>query len=1090
MNGFYRRILTGLLILAAFSSPALARQPGSGITISRDGASLPDLFMEIHNQTGYFFYYNEKDLAGAHKVNIHVVDAALETVLDLCFANQPIRYELQDRTIIVKLKNPTPPVPAPLPDIRGTVKDDNGQFVEGATVAAGDHATSTDKNGYFELHQIPAKTVSIAVSSVGYESQTIPLSGRLEFTIVLKKSVSKLDDVQVIAYGTTTERLNTGNVSTVKAETIARQPVSNPLAALEGRVPGVYIQQNTGVPGGGFNVMIRGQNSLRNSIGDNGNLPLYIIDGVPYTSESISSASISTVTQYGSPLSAINPGDIESINVLKDADATAIYGSRGANGVILIETKKGRAGKTKVEFNGYGGIEKVTRMMDLLNTSQYLEMRHEAFANDGQVPGPTTYDINGTWDTSRYTNWQKDLIGGTAHIYDGQIGVSGGAANTQFLAGAGFHREGSVFQGNYADQKISAHLNLNHKSENQRFIITISSNFIDDNNNLPNYDVTSRALTLAPDAPALYDQNGNLNWEGSTWVNPLSYVNQIYTADTKNLIASSVVSYRLLRSLKIKVNLGYTNLQMEEFSTNPLSSLNPAYLNQTASASKSNSSYNTWIIEPQVEYQADFKKAKWNLLLGSTFQQSINSLQTINGSGYTSDALLGNFLAAPFINILASAYDQYKYTSFYGRINYNFDEKYLINISGRQDGSSRFGPGNRFATFGAVSAGWIFSKESLFKKCNYLSFGKIRASYGTTGSDLIHNYGYFDSYSSTNYPYDNVNGLVPTQIANANYQWETNTKFEMGVELGFLKDRILLMASWYDNHSSNQLVGYPLSPTAGFPSVQYNLPAVVRNSGIEFDLSLTPVKKDIFSWTTSLNLSLPSNKLLSFPNIEGSSYANTYVVGKSLFIKNLYNLTGVDAQTGVYSFKDVNKDNAITTPEDLLALKKTGGDAYGGFQNVIRYKGFEISFLLQFVKQSGDNYMFSFAMPGAWNFVGSAGNQPVLVLDRWQSAANQKSIQQFSENYGSAAASAYSMARFSSDYSISDASFIRLKNLSLSYRFPVTMLQKLHFQSLRIYVLGQNLFTLTRYLGLDPETLNGFSLPPLKVLTMGIQFNF
>ena len=312
------------------------------------------------------------------------------------------------------------------------------------------------------------------------------------------------------------ERLNTGDVSTISAQTIAEQPISNPLEAMEGRTPGIVITQQTGITGGGFFVQIRGQNSI-----SSGNNPLYIVDGIPYPSVPLSAYETSSgTTNGGNPLSSLNPSDIESISILKDADATAIYGSRGANGVVLITTKKGKSGATKTDAAFYMGTGHITRGMDMLNTPEYLQMRNEAFINDGEIPTVATAPDLLAWDSSRYTNWEKTLIGGNSEIIDAQASLSGGSTNTQFLFGLGYHHETTVFPGDFGNNRMSGHLNLNHSSADQKLKLSLFANYSLFNNHLMGGDPTVEALTTPPDSPPPYDSTGKINWAGGTFDNP------------------------------------------------------------------------------------------------------------------------------------------------------------------------------------------------------------------------------------------------------------------------------------------------------------------------------------------------------------------------------------------------------------------------------------------------------------------------------------------------------------------------------------------------------------------------------------------
>ncbi|MBA4053751.1 MAG: SusC/RagA family TonB-linked outer membrane protein, partial [Marivirga sp.] len=853
-----------------------------------------------------------------------------------------------------------------------------------------------------------------------------------------------------------------------------------PLAAMQGRVAGLEVTQLTGVPGGNFTVRIRGQNSIAN-----GNDPLYIIDGVPYTSTPMSSnyTSQNIYFEGTSPLNNINPGDIESIEVLKDADATAIYGSRGSNGVILITTKKGSPGRTQVSANYYSGLGKVSSKIDLLNTEQYVEMRNEAFQNDGQVPNASNAPDLTTWEQNRYTDWQKELLGGTAHYNDAQVSVSGGSDQLQFIAGGGYRKETTVFPGDNDFQRISGHLNLTNTSRDGRFKSSFTVNYTNSHTDFVARDLTREAMTLPPNAPALYKDNGELNWDNSTGysqslLHPLAYLKRRFDSQTNNLMANAALSYEVLPGLEILANMGYTQVNTNSITKIPKSSFSPA-LSQTLPNESifSTNDFKNWMIEPQVKWNKQVSDHRINVLAGATFLEQTSDALAMAGTGFVTEALMDNLRAASNIYIYSDVYSQYRYHAIFGRINYQFKDRYILNVTGRRDGSSRFGPGNQFANFGAIGGAWLFSKEEFMTSLPFLSTGKLRASYGSSGNDQLGDYQYLDTYSSSGKYYD-VQGLRPVRLSNADFAWESNKKLEAALELGMLKDRITVEFCYYNNRASNQLVGFALPPTTGFTNVQGNLPAVVENAGVELQLHTTNVDAKEFTWTTSLNLSVPRNTLIEFPNLESSpDYANTLVVGEPLNIRKRYTYSGIHPQTGLYTVEDLNGDGFFSL-DDRTILQFIGRNFYGGIGNTFEYKGLRLDVLFQYVDQTAPNYISSWIIPP-----GFAMNQPAYVLDRWQREGDLASVQKFTtSSSGFIALNNYG----NTENAATDASFLRLKNISLSYSLPDNLLKKINIQTLRVYVQGQNLFTLTEYRGLDPETGNLF-LPPLKIITGGIQ---
>ncbi|WP_291131196.1 SusC/RagA family TonB-linked outer membrane protein [Flavobacterium sp. UBA7682] len=982
--------------------------------------------------------------------------------------------------------------------IRGTVSDANGalpgvtvtvkkalrsfdsaqdRLAQGDNPKTSDNSVITDEKGKYTIDA--AEGDVLVFSYIGYKDVAVTVAVDSVVNVTMTEDATTLKEVTINAgYYTVKDKERTGSIAKITSKDLDNQPVTNVLAAMQGRMAGVSITQTSGVPGSGFDIKIRGQNSLRAE----GNSPLYLIDGVPYSSESIgNSRTTSIMPTVANPLNSINPTDIESIEVLKDADATAIYGSRGANGVVLITTKKGKQGKTRFTANVSQGAAKVTKFMKLLNTEQYLAMRNEGFANDGVSPGFSDYDVNGTWDQNRYTDWQKELLGGTVSYKDANASVSGGSATTQFLVSGTFHDETTVFPGDYGYKRGVLRSNINHASENNKFRMSLSTGYTVQDNNQPAIDLSRTALQLAPNAPALYNADGSLNWEGSTWVNPLASLDGKYRTKTYDFIANSLLSYSILPGLEVKSSFGITDTKHDETRTTPSTIYDPAY---EAGPEYSNLLVNTvarrsWIAEPQVSWLKQWKYGKTELLAGGTFQQQKNSRVLQSGDGFASNSLIYNLASAFSVTVSQDQQTDYKYQAFFGRFNYSYKDKYIVNLTARRDGSSRFGPGKQFATFGAVGSAWLFGEESFVKDKSILSFGKLRGSYGTTGNDLIGDYQFLDTFLSSGVSYNGVIGLQPTRLYNPNFGWETNKKLEVALEAGFFKDRIFMTVGWYSNRSSSQLVGIPMPATTGFPTLQGNLDATVQNSGTEITLRTVNFQNGNFGWTTNFNISFSKNKLLSFPNLESSTYRNQFVIGEALNIQRVYHYTGLDPQTGVYTFADMNGDGMLS-PLDKQVVKDFNPSFFGGLSNQLNYKRWQLDFMLQFVKQ--DNYT-SVVMAG---LPGTMGNQPVEVLQHWQNAGDSAGSQIYSTGYNGAALDAY-YNYYESDGAIGDASYVRLKNVALSYKIPEKWL---FGASCKVSLEGQNLLTFTSYKGRDPEFSAYGYLPPLKIFTAGLQFTF
>ncbi|MGY3212458.1 SusC/RagA family TonB-linked outer membrane protein [Mucilaginibacter sp. HD30] len=1002
--------------------------------------------------------------------------------------------------------------------ISGTVTDQQNEPVPGVTVTyPGTRLQSaTDEMGHFMMPVTSGLGV-LRFTFTGMTTQEVDFTGKKEIRVVMLKSNNKLDEIQVVAYGTNTRRYNLGSVSTVSAEDIGKQAVSNPLEALQGRVPGLSVSATSGVPGAAFNVQIRGQNTIRSSsttsLAPRDN-PLFIIDGVPFAPQNTSVNQFNSIAAPGlggvfnnpyggiSPFNSINPADIESMEVLRDADATAIYGSRGGNGVILITTKKGRAGKTDFNLNVRSGVSFVGHTMPMMNTEQYLAMRKEAFANDGLVPSATLYDPAYApdltiFDQNRYTDWKKFSMGKTAQNTNAAASLSGGNTNTQFRLGAGFNRDTYIFPGDFADQRATFSANMHHAALNRKFTADFTINYGYGKNNSSGSASALMAAMLEPNSPELLDSNGNpvFNYQGVildgsyAGGNPYSYLKRLYSITNTNLSGNLLLSYEILKGLTFRSSLGYNTFANNEYTNTPKTTLSPN-VNPVSTARFGRNDLTTWILEPQLEYRKNMGHHMVNVLAGTTFQRNGSARTDTYASGYIDDRLLGSISGA-VTSSTSDAYNEYKYNAIFARVSYRYDGKYLLNINGRRDGSSRFGPSRQFGNFGSVGAGWIFSEEKIVRnKLPILSYGKLRASYGITGSDLISDYQFLPRWSPTINPYGGNLGYTAENLFNPQLSWASTKKLEFGLETGLFKDRLLFTSVWFRNRSGDQLVTTQLPSQAGFGSVYENWGAVVQNSGWEFTLHGAILNKAALIWNSSFNLTIPSNKLLSFPGIELSNYSILYFVGRSLGTVTGFNYAGVNPATGLFQFTAADGQLTSTPVRSTLGrlndydfIGSTDPKFYGGWLNSFQYKGFQLDVFLEFKKQMGRNYLAQ-----AYAYLpGQEVNLPVSFLDRWRAPGQEATLQRLSTQYTQAYTAANNFIASSGAYG--DASYIRFKTATLSYNLPRSLSAKWGMQGLRIYATAQNLFTITGYQGNDPETQNFYGVPPLKAFSFGLNIN-
>ncbi|MCJ8208864.1 SusC/RagA family TonB-linked outer membrane protein [Mucilaginibacter sp. RS28] len=1091
-------MLTFSISLFAFTKTSGQTITSTTVNLKIQNETLKEALRKIQDQSGFNIFYSSATVDVKKRVSVNNQGASVANTLDQVLKNTGLSYRQEGKSIIIyPTGNPTDK-DIQIRRVSGMVVDEEGQPLPGVTILLKSSrmaSTATDVNGHFGI-DISNDNEILVFSLIGHKTQEVTAKSIIAgIKIVMHPISASLNEVQVIGYGTTTRALNTGSVSSITAKDIANQPVSNPLSAMQGKLPGVQITQNNGLPGAGFRVQIRGVGSI-----NSGTLPLYVIDGVPFTLFNASVPPTDGLNAFGisaanggetSPLGMINPDDIERIDVLKDADATAIYGSKGANGVVLITTKKGTGGQTRYNLNFYQGTSKVAHFIDELNTADYLAMRRAAFAAAGVTPTTTNAPDLLVWDQNAYTNWQKKFIGGTANTTNADFSINGGNTQNTFLFSTNYRHEGTVFPGSLGANTFSNRLNAGHKSQDNRFGINLNVNYAYQQNNLIGTDL-STLYNLPPNMP-LNNADGSLYWNNSI-TNPLAYLLRPSKNTTTNLLSNMDVHYDLLPGLTLKANMGYSLTGLKQTLETPLTSLNPSTINPSSPSNNTRYADNTtsnYIIEPQIRYQHKIAKGDLTALVGSTFQRTLTDGISLRGTGFSTDALLGSFYNAASVINYGSSNSDYKYTALFGRLNYTWENKYLIDGTFRRDGSSRFGANNRFGNFWAVGAGWVFTEESFMKDIPALSFGKIRGSYGLTGNDQISNYQY-DAYYSTSGTANSYQGqaiLYPSNVPNPNLHWETNKKLDIAIELGFLKDRIYVKADYFRNRSSDQLLPVSLPTQAGMSSYTDNFPAVVQNYGYEFELNTTNVKLKDFRWSTAFNLTIQRNAIISIQNPSKLFY--TYIIGQPVNGIMLYHFTGIDPATGIPTYQDMNGDGSISYANDR-APAPLGHPYYGGITNSFTYKTLtlDVSFLF-------NHRMGYINNTSSYPFGSTMSNQNISALQRWK-APGDISMYPGATTIGSNPYYLYN----SSDANWGDASFIKLKTVSLNYALPQPLVRKIGFRNASVFARGENLYTWAKQkYTYDPETtVSGaapgvgtgqfIAMPQLRTIVLGLNCTF
>ncbi|SDH36666.1 TonB-linked outer membrane protein, SusC/RagA family [Pedobacter terrae] len=1068
--------LTTIILLATLlqvSATGFAQK----VTFVQKNSTLKEIFGAIRKQTGYDVVASSDQLFQTVKIDAGFRNAPLEKVLDKCLENLPFSYAIDDHSVIISRKEKSVAEKIislfiPKLTVKGVVKVQEKPLGGVSILVERTRQVSRTKDdGSFSIEGLEKEDV-LVVSYIGYQQQKIRVADvDGVINIELKPSTNVLDEVRVLAYGQkTSQRTNTGSTVSIDAAVLEKTPTSDPIAALQGRAAGLLITNNSGLPGAQVSVQIRGINTL--NMDGKARMPLYIVDGVPFTSSSIATLTNIGVFTNGSsesPFKSIDPSSIANIEVLKDADATAIYGARGANGVILITTKRGKAGQIQIGADVYASVAKIPHYIDMLNTEQYLDMRRQAAINDGiEITDDAFPDLT-KWSQTKYTNWQKEFFDKTALTQNAELNITGGSNQTRFLLGGGYRNEKTVYNTRDGLKSGNIRFNADHNSKNNKLNLALTLSYSGDKNTAIALDPVS--FYALPPNYSLYNEDGSLNWAVP---NPIATSLSKMENKSKSAITNFVGSYKVLPDLTLKASVGYTDLRIRQMWLTPIAAQDPTSSNPQGYTYYANNKNNSFTFEPQADYVLHRGNSTFRALLGGTYIDNRSSNYALNAYGFTDDALLGNVSAAERSDT-TQLESQYRFLSAFTRIGYEYQNELFVNATLRRDGSSRFAPGKQFGDFWSLGAAWIFTERPWMKKAlPFLSMGKLRASYGLSGNDNIGDYSYFVNYEKTFNKYQGT-GLFPKNLFNSDYQWEENKKFEAALELGFLNDAVMLTVNYYRNRSGNQLVLYPLASQVGVSGVNQNMDAKIQNSGWEFMLNTSQIKHKDFSWTSSFNLSVGRNKLLSFPDLANSAYKDQYAIGKSLSLFWGFDFQKIDPQTGKPVFRDVDGNGNIEYPNDFVPLSNLLPTFYGGFTNNFSYKRFDLDISLSF-KRNERNSILNLS-PGA-----TLSNQPIEVLDRWQSPENPGSRIAYTTDgvliyaYNSSLATAF------------NNSYIRLSNVSFGYSFSEKQAGKLGMKNLRVYAMGNNLFTLTNYPGFDPET--GISMPTLRSFTFGLKTTF
>ncbi|KEO74504.1 SusC/RagA family TonB-linked outer membrane protein [Anditalea andensis] len=908
---------------------------------------------------------------------------------------------------------------------------------------------ATDIDGNYSI-SVPTGSNVLVYSFVGLLTQERSIGNQSIINVDLQPDLKQLQEVVVVGYGEMTKREVSGAISSVGSKDIQNLPVAGLDQAIQGRAAGVLVSSASGTPGGAININVRGTASISAS-----NEPLYVVDGMPIYSGNTSSAALGG--QITNVLSQINPNDIESIEILKDAAAAAIYGSRAANGVVLITTKRGRVGKAQVDLSIYKGIQEPTRRVENVTGSQWRQIMNEARINDGNPAQYTEEQVANAPDA----NWYNEIFR-TGTVEDYNVSVRGGNENTQYFVSGGFFEQNGFIK-SFDFTRFSTNMSIDHKFS-EHFDMRTGIRLVNTRQNLNNNDnnifgAFSSAQLGRPDFN-VYTEDGGYNHAFSTLIgHPTAIVNEVKNElNEYRLQPNMAVGYTIIPNLRFETSFRADIIYGRQDRYNPNTVRSGFATN--GEGIQNNNLFTTYLNENILTYSKSIGQDHViDALLGQSYQRYITETGSVTGINFPGPAFQ-YITSAAEVNTGTSTRTEYALLSYFGRVNYRWKEKLLLSANIRTDGSSRFGQETRFGVFPAASAGYILSEEGFIRNSSVISLLKARVSYGVTGNqDGIGNFDALNLYSGgANYLASP--GFAPSQLPNPLLSWEESSTLNFGLDINFLNDRFQVSAEYFDQNTTNLLLNKPIPNTSGFTTITENIGSM-RNNGIELSLSGNVINARGFNWNAQFNISHIKNEVTGIVDEATpiNSLQSRAAVGQPLGAYFLIETQGVNPETGDLIFVDFNGDGQIT-PDDRQYLGKPNPDFFGGFNNTFTYKGFDLNVFFQF------SYGFDVINRSAQfnQHLGfSNWGMSELVLDRWQQPGDITNMPR------ATALDPNRNNRVDSDRWMEDGSFMRLKNLSLGYTLPQTLTQRIGVRQARIYGMAQNLITWTNYTGWDPE---------------------
>lgn len=1096
------------LLLMATLSQVTAIGYSQKISLDKRNVSIETAFKAIESQTDYLFLYDKLDLPTSSLVSVRIKDATIDQTLNQLFQNLPLSYKIFKKNIVIKkeekikLESVITPAEKPsfLQALTGKVIDEKGEGLPGVNIVikGTSKGATTNTSGEYQI-DITDKGTILVFSFVGYLTQELEVGSRTTLDVTLKVDDKALEEVVVVGYGTQRKSDLTGAISSIKAEDLKKLPTTSFDQAIQGRAAGVQVTQASSAPGGRVSIRIRGGNSL-----SSGNEPLYVIDGYPITAGGTAGGN----GAGQNPLASINPSDIASMEILKDASATAIYGSRGANGVVLVTTKRGKAGKTSVTYDGYYGVQKVIKKLDMMNAREFATLVNEARVNDGVAtpvfPNPADlYNFPDPATMGEGVDYQNEIFRSAA-IQNHTINISGGNDNTKIaVSGSYFDQKGVLIGSDFKRASIRANIDTK-LSKNIMFSTNLTTSKVWGNNGRSegdgggNANTVNAALIMPPTVP-IFQKDGtytrlNPTPGGSTVHNPVPIV--LFNKDFQNVdrvMGTMAFTWNIITDLSLRVSVGTDMSNASRETYEPRETVNG--YNANGRAGQANRRSMSYLNENILTYNKEINKHLFNVVAGYTRQMDRDQQFSASSSNFLTDLYEADKLDAGAVFTSPISWkNQSQLVSYLGRVNYTYNNKYLLSLTGRSDGSSKFGANNKWAFFPSVAVGYKLSEESFIQSIDAISNLKVRASYGKTGNQNILNYQSLARLNVYNYDLSGalVSGLAPNNIANPDLRWETTATTDFGIDLDLFGNRLNFVADYYYKKTTDLLWNVSIPQTSGFSSIFRNIGSL-QNKGLELSIGGEIFVKD-FKWSSNANWSMNRNKVLEIPGYTPSTQneisghlkinGSWLEPGLPVGVWNLLQYDGVfqnqqqfDAgprsaandKLGDARFIDKNGNGSINLAEDRMIVGDPNPDFIYGWSNNFSYKGFDLSVYMQ--GTFGNDILN--VQRAESNVSGPWGNQRKEIVDRWTPTNTTSNIPR--------ARVTVNPLLLQSSWLIEDGSFLRVKTASLGYTFKPSK----GINSCRVYVTGQNLLTFTKYSGFDPEV----NSPGNSNLQLGVDYN-